>query len=78
MSPIPEPGDGAWAIPSSARPPQAAASEAPKIPRGGAFRFEKVYLLNLEEEQLERDLDSLGMDRRTLFRKMKDFGLEKE
>jgi transcriptional regulator of acetoin/glycerol metabolism len=22
--------------------------------------------------------DSLGMDRRTLFRKMKDFGLEKE
>ena len=44
-------------------------------------RFEKVYLLNaLKKNNWKRGptADSLGMDRRTLFRKMKDFGLEKE
>ena len=63
---------------------QAAASEAPEdsLTLAEALsRFEKVYLLNaLKKNNWKRGptADSLGMDRRTLFRKMKDFGLEKE
>ena len=63
---------------------QAAASEAPEdsLTLAEALsRFEKVYLLNaLKKNNWKRGptADSLGMDRRTLFRKMKDFGQEKE
>ena len=63
---------------------QAAASEAPEdsLTLAEALsRFEKVYLLNaLKKNNWKRGptADSLGMDSRTLFRKMKDFGLEKE
>ena len=63
---------------------QATASEAPEdsLTLAEALsRFEKVYLLNaLKKNNWKRGptADSLGMDRRTLFRKMKDFGLEKE
>lgn len=44
-------------------------------------RFEKVYLLTtLKKNNWKRGptADSLGVDRRTLFRKMKDFNIEKE
>ena len=44
-------------------------------------RFEKAYLLNaLKKNGWKRGptAESLGVDRRTLFRKMKDFNLEKE
>ena len=63
---------------------QTAASEAPEesLTLAEALsRFEKVYLLNaLKKNNWKRGptADSLGMDRRTLFRKMKDFNLEKE
>ena len=44
-------------------------------------RFEKAYLLNvLKKNKWKRGptAESLGVDRRTLFRKMKDFNLEKD
>lgn len=44
-------------------------------------RFEKAYLLNvLKKNNWKRGptAESLGVDRRTLFRKMKDFNLEKD
>ncbi|MFQ9867678.1 MAG: helix-turn-helix domain-containing protein [Bilophila wadsworthia] len=82
---MPEPGDGAAGRYRHRRDHrQAAASEAPEdsLTLAEALsRFEKVYLLNaLKKNNWKRGPteDSLGMDRRTLFRKMKDFGLEKE
>ena len=61
------------------------ADEAPAendLPLAEALsRFEKVYILNALKKNAWRrgpTADRLGVDRRTLFRKMKDFGLEKE
>ena len=62
----------------------ASASDAPEEALSlteALSRFEKAYLLNaLKKNNWKRGptAESLGVDRRTLFRKMKDFNLEKE
>ncbi len=62
----------------------ASASDAPEEALSlteALSRFEKAYLLNaLKKNGWKRGptAESLGVDRRTLFRKMKDFNLEKE